>query len=124
MPDVPSDHPDTILLAAQLAAADGYSGYVPQARVLIGRLPATVRLSIVEAPAEMPKPARARKPHNRLSATDYAAFKRRFIEGAPATALSREYGYSASYPFNRGWHKPRAIYRAALATNGHAAAVE
>lgn len=124
MPDTPSDHPDTILLAAQLAAADGYSGYVPQARVLIGRLPATVRLSIVEAPAEMPKPARARKPHNRLSATDYAAFKRRFIEGEPATALSREYGYSASYPFNRGWHKPRAIYRAALATNGHAAAVE
>lgn len=125
MPDTPSDHPDTILLAAQLAAADGYSGYVPQARVLIGRLPATVRLSIVEAPAEMPKPARARKPRNRLSATDYAAFKRRFIEGESPTALAKEYGYYANYPFSRGWHKERAVYRAATAhTNGHAAAAE
>lgn len=124
MPDTPSDHPDTILLAAQLAAADGYSGYVPQARVLIGRLPGTVRLTIVEPSAGVPKPSREIKRRNRLSEADRAAFKRRFIEGEPATALSREYGYSASYPFNRGWHKPRAIYRAALATNGHAAAVE
>ena len=125
MPDTLSDHPDTTLLAAQLAAADGYSGYVPQARVLIGRLPGTVRLTIVEPSAGVPKPSREIKRRNRLSEADRAAFKTRFIVGESPTALAKEYGYCANYPFSQGWHKERAVYRAATAhTNGHAAAAE
>ena len=41
---------------------------------------------------------------------------RRFIVGESPTALAKEYGYYANYPFSQGWHKERAVYRAATAT--------
>ena len=123
MPDVPSDHPDTILLAAQLAAADGFGAYVPQAKVIIRSLPASVRLTAVE-PTARAKPVQTRIPRGkyrpRLKPDEINVFRSRYLAGESGIALAAEYGVSSNYVFNRGWNKQRK----ALATNGHAAAAE